>query len=60
MKILLDANISWKLVNMLTPVFGGLLEILYLFSQIGHKIWKYAIKKKFQGSCGRNIVFFTG
>jgi predicted nuclease of predicted toxin-antitoxin system len=22
MKILLDANISWKLVNILTPVFG--------------------------------------
>ena len=35
-------------------------EFLYLFSHIRHEIRKCAIKKGFQGSCGRNIVLFTG
>ena len=34
--------------------------ILYLFSQKGHKIWKFADKKNFQSICRRNIVLFTG
>jgi len=45
MKILLDANISWKLVNILTPVFGGCSHVDSIGLPIPAKdklIWNYA------------------
>ena len=46
MKILLDANISWKLVNILSPVFGDCvhIDLIGLTAPIEDKdIWKYAL-----------------
>ena len=50
MKILLDANISWKLTNELVPIFGECSHV----DQIGLKIpvndmdiWNYALKNGF-------------
>jgi predicted nuclease of predicted toxin-antitoxin system len=46
MKILLDANISWKLVTILSPVFGECvhIDLLGLTVPIEDKdIWKYAL-----------------
>ena len=50
MKILLDANISWKLTNILEPIFGECLHV----DQIGLKvpvndidIWNYALRNGF-------------
>jgi predicted nuclease of predicted toxin-antitoxin system len=46
MKILLDANISWKLVNILTPVFGECahVDLIGLPVPAGDKdIWDYAL-----------------
>ena len=45
MKILLDANISWKLVNLLTPVFGECNHVDQIGLRIPAKdenIWNYA------------------
>jgi len=50
MKILLDANISWKLINKLRPVFGECAHV----DQIGLNvpvddtdIWNYALKNDY-------------
>jgi len=46
MKILLDANISWKLVNKLTPVFGECAHVDSIGIKVPAKdeqIWQYAL-----------------
>ncbi len=45
MKILLDANISYKLVNVLNPIFGKCVHIDYVGLDVPAKdidIWNYA------------------
>ena len=45
MKILLDANISYKLVNVLNPIFGKCVHIDYVGLEVPAKdidIWNYA------------------
>ena len=45
MKILLDANISWKLINKLKPVFGECAHVDLIGLDVPAKdidIWKYA------------------
>jgi predicted nuclease of predicted toxin-antitoxin system len=47
MKLLLDANISWKLVNTLAPVFGECTHVDLLDFSVPAKdeaIWNYALK----------------
>jgi len=47
MKLLLDANISWKLKNILTPVFGECAHVDLINLPIPVKdkdIWDYALK----------------
>jgi predicted nuclease of predicted toxin-antitoxin system len=47
MKILLDANISWKLVNILTPVFGECKHVDLIGLEVPVKdrnIWNYALE----------------
>jgi predicted nuclease of predicted toxin-antitoxin system len=46
MKILLDANISWKLVNIVTPIYGECIHVdsIGLPVPAGDKdIWDYAL-----------------
>lgn len=50
MKILLDANISWKPVNILTPAFGECAHVDFIGQNTGIKtpaddkdIWDYAL-----------------
>ena len=46
MKILLDANISWKLVNALTPIFGECAHVDLIGLNVPAKdidIWNYAL-----------------
>jgi predicted nuclease of predicted toxin-antitoxin system len=46
MKILLDANISWKLVNILTPVFGECTHVDLIGLTIPPEdkdIWNYSL-----------------
>jgi predicted nuclease of predicted toxin-antitoxin system len=46
MKILLDANISWKLVNILTPVFGECTHVDLIGLAIpseDNDIWNYSL-----------------
>jgi predicted nuclease of predicted toxin-antitoxin system len=46
MKILLDANISWKLVNSLTPIFGECNHVDLIGLKIPTEdidIWNYAL-----------------
>jgi predicted nuclease of predicted toxin-antitoxin system len=50
MKILLDANISWKLINKLTLVFGECnhVDLIGLSVPAEDKdIWNYALKNEF-------------
>jgi predicted nuclease of predicted toxin-antitoxin system len=50
MKILLDANISWKLVNILMPVFGECVhvDLIGLPVPAGDKdIWDYALNNEY-------------
>jgi len=47
MKILLDANISWKLVNILKPVFGECTHVDLIGLKVPAKdmsIWTYALE----------------
>jgi predicted nuclease of predicted toxin-antitoxin system len=47
MKVLLDANISWKLVNILGPVFGECTHVDLAGLKVpvkDKKIWDYALK----------------
>jgi predicted nuclease of predicted toxin-antitoxin system len=47
MKIILDANISWKLVNVLAPVFGECAHVDLVGLEIpanDNDIWNYASK----------------
>jgi len=47
MKILLDANISWKLMNILTPVFGECTHVDSIGLKVPAKdisIWNYALE----------------
>jgi predicted nuclease of predicted toxin-antitoxin system len=37
MKILLDANISWKLVNILAPVFGECTHVDLIVLAVPHR-----------------------
>jgi len=46
MKILLDANISWKLVNKLKPIFGECMHVDLLGLKVpvdDMDIWSYAL-----------------
>ena len=50
MKILLDANISWKLVNILTPVFGECNHVDYIGFTMPAKdaqIWNFARENEY-------------
>lgn len=50
MKILLDANISWKLVNILKPVFGECKHVDSIGLPVpanDNDIWNYALKNGF-------------
>jgi predicted nuclease of predicted toxin-antitoxin system len=50
MKLLLDANISWKLINNLTPVFGECAHVDLIGIDVPAKdreIWNYAKKNDF-------------
>ena len=50
MKILLDANISWKLVSMLTPVFGECAHVDRVGLDVPANdtdIWNYALNNGF-------------
>ena len=45
MKILLDANISWKLVDKLSPIFGQCAHVDYIGLNVpadDMDIWNYA------------------
>jgi len=47
MKILLDANISWKLVDILTPIFGECTHVDFIGLEVPAKdisIWNYALE----------------
>ena len=47
MKLLLDANISWKLTNILSPVFGDCSHVDHIGLKIpveDHEIWNFAQK----------------
>ena len=49
-KILLDANISWKLVNKLTPIFDECVHVDYIGLNIPAEdmdIWNYALDNEF-------------
>jgi predicted nuclease of predicted toxin-antitoxin system len=50
MKIPLDANLSWKLVNKLTPVFSECVHVDYIGLPVpveDKDIWNYALKNNF-------------
>jgi len=50
MKLLLDANISWKLIKILTPVFGECahVDLIGLSIPANDKdIWDYALNNKY-------------
>jgi len=50
MKILLDANISWKLVNILTPIFGECVHVDLIGLTVPAEdkdIWDYALKNEY-------------
>ena len=50
MKILLDANISWKLVNKLTPFFNECAHVDYIGLKVPTEdmdIWNYALENDF-------------
>jgi predicted nuclease of predicted toxin-antitoxin system len=50
MKILLDANISWKLVNKLTLIFGECVHVDLIGLPVpaeDNDIWNYALKNGF-------------
>jgi predicted nuclease of predicted toxin-antitoxin system len=45
MKLLLDANISWKLINILTPIFGECAHVDHIGFTVpigDSEIWDYA------------------
>ena len=47
MKLLLDANISWKLINILTPIFGECTHVDLINLAVPAKdldIWNYALE----------------
>jgi len=47
MKILLDANISWKLINVLAPIFGECTHVDSIGLKVPAKdisIWNYALE----------------
>jgi predicted nuclease of predicted toxin-antitoxin system len=47
MKLLLDANISWKLINILTPIFGECTHVDLINLAVPVKdldIWNYALE----------------
>jgi predicted nuclease of predicted toxin-antitoxin system len=50
MKILLDANISWKLVNKLKPIFGECVHVDLIGIDVPAEdidIWNYAFENKY-------------
>jgi predicted nuclease of predicted toxin-antitoxin system len=50
MKLLLDANISWKLINILAPVFGECNHVDFINLPVPAKdidIWNYALENGF-------------
>ena len=50
MKILLDANISWKLVNALKPIFGGCAHVDLIglnVPAVDIEIWNYALENEY-------------
>jgi len=50
MKLLLDANISWKLINILSPVFGECTHVDLINLSVPAKdidIWNYALENKY-------------
>jgi predicted nuclease of predicted toxin-antitoxin system len=50
MKILLDANISWKLVNILNPVFGECTHVDLIGLPVPSEdkdIWDYALNNEY-------------
>ena len=50
MKILLDANISWKLANKLTPIYGECAHVDYVGLKVPAgdiDIWNFALDKNF-------------
>ena len=50
MKILLDANISWKLVNTLKPIFGECAHVDLIgldVPAVDIEIWNYALKHEY-------------
>jgi len=50
MKILLDANISWKLVNKLKPIFGECAHVDLIGLDVPAddiEIWNYALENNF-------------
>ena len=50
MKLLLDANISWKLVNKLTPIFDECAHVDYIGLNVPAEdidIWNYALDNGF-------------
>ena len=49
MKLLLDANISFKLINMLAPVFGECTHVDFIGLTVpaaDDEIWNYALKNE--------------
>jgi predicted nuclease of predicted toxin-antitoxin system len=50
MKILLDANISWKLIHALTPIFGECAHVDFIGLEVpleDIEIWNYALENEF-------------
>jgi len=50
MKLLLDANISWKLVNILIPIFGECTHVDLVGLKVPAKdrhIWNYALENEY-------------
>ena len=50
MKILLDANISWKLVNTLKPIFGECAHVDLIglnVPAVDIEIWNYALENEY-------------
>jgi predicted nuclease of predicted toxin-antitoxin system len=50
MKILLDANISWKLISLLKPVFGECIHVDFIGLEMPAKdkdIWHYALENEY-------------
>ena len=50
LKILLDANISWKLTNKLIPIYGECAHVDHIGLQVpasDKNIWEYALKNNY-------------